>query len=85
MVRDISARKHAELKAERLQRALTDALAKVLSGFIPVCMHCKKVRTKDDQWVPIEGFVGQRTEAVFSHGVCPTCRKEHWPDSERSK
>jgi PAS domain S-box-containing protein len=79
MVRDISARKRAEQEAERLQRELSDALAKVLSGFIPICMHCKRIRTADEHWLPVESYVTNRTEAVFSHGICPSCLAEHYP------
>lgn len=78
MVRDISQRKRAEEEAGRLQRELTDALAKVLSGFIPICMHCKQIRTDQQEWQPIESYVGERTEAVFSHGICPSCREQHY-------
>jgi len=46
-----------------------------LEGFISICANCKKVRI-DKKWVPIEQFVGQKSEATFSHGICPICSKE---------
>jgi len=77
MVRDISQRKHAEEEADRLHRELNDALAKVLGGFIPICMHCKQIRADSDEWQPVERYVAERTEAVFSHGICPRCLEQH--------
>jgi CheY-like chemotaxis protein len=51
-----------------------------LEGLLPICSYCKKIREGDasqsPQWVPIESYVSSRTEASFSHGVCPTCYSE---------
>jgi phosphoserine phosphatase RsbU/P len=46
---------------------------KHLEGILPTCMYCKKIRDERDQWVHIEQYITQRTEASFSHGVCPGC------------
>jgi phosphoserine phosphatase RsbU/P len=46
---------------------------KHLEGILPTCMYCKKIRDERDQWVNIEQYITQRTEASFSHGVCPVC------------
>jgi phosphoserine phosphatase RsbU/P len=44
-----------------------------LEGVLPTCMYCKKIRDDRDVWVGIEQYITQRTEASFSHGVCPDC------------
>jgi sigma-B regulation protein RsbU (phosphoserine phosphatase) len=48
---------------------------KQLQGILPTCSVCKKIRDKNDQWVPIESYIHERTEADFSHGYCPDCFK----------
>lgn len=63
-----------------LQNQLSDALAKVLSGFIPICANCKKTRDEHNNWVPIEGYIQDRTEASFSHGICPECARKLYPE-----
>jgi DNA-binding response OmpR family regulator len=46
---------------------------KRLEGVLPTCMYCKKIRDERSSWVNIEQYISQRTEASFSHGVCPHC------------
>lgn len=46
---------------------------KRLEGVLPTCMYCKNIRDQRDGWVGIEEYITQRTEASFSHGVCPNC------------
>jgi DNA-binding response OmpR family regulator len=46
---------------------------KRLEGILPTCMYCKKIRDEQDQWVGIEAYISKRSEASFSHGVCPAC------------
>jgi sigma-B regulation protein RsbU (phosphoserine phosphatase) len=46
---------------------------KRLEGVLPTCMYCKRIRDERSQWVHIEQYISQRTEASFSHGVCPEC------------
>jgi len=48
---------------------------KQLQGILPTCSVCKKIRDKNDQWVPIESYIHQRTEVDFSHSYCPDCLK----------
>lgn len=59
--------------ASRLQTALENV--RVLSGLIPICSYCKKVRTDDGFWQQVEHYVGDRSDAEFTHGICPTCRE----------
>ncbi len=47
-----------------------------LEGVLPTCMYCKRIRDDRDKWVGIEQYISQRTEASFSHGVCPDCYEQ---------
>jgi phosphoserine phosphatase RsbU/P len=46
---------------------------KRLEGVLPTCMYCKRIRDQRDTWVGMEDYITKRTEASFSHGVCPEC------------
>jgi phosphoserine phosphatase RsbU/P len=46
---------------------------KRLEGILPTCMYCKKIRDEQNQWVGIEAYISRRSQASFSHGVCPAC------------
>jgi GAF domain-containing protein len=61
---------------------LQDALiqVKTLQGMLPICAHCKKIRDEQDNWQPMESYISQRSEAKFSHGVCPDCLREHYAE-----
>ncbi len=50
---------------------------KYLEGFLPVCSYCKKIRI-NDVWIPFEQYISDHSDAVFSHGMCPACQKEHF-------
>ena len=50
-----------------------------LQGMIPICAHCKNVREDDGYWGRIETYLGKRTDAEFSHSICPTCLSTHYP------
>lgn len=73
--KDITARKQAEREKEKLiielQNALTDV--KTLSGLLPICASCKKIRDDKGYWNQIEGFIQKHSEAKFSHSICPEC------------
>jgi DNA-binding response OmpR family regulator len=60
--------------AERIVR-LQDRV-KRLEGVLPTCMYCKKIRDQRDVWIGIEQYISQRSEASFSHGVCPDCYEQ---------
>jgi CheY-like chemotaxis protein len=51
-----------------------------LQGLLPVCMHCKRTRDQGDIWHELETYIQDQTGAVFSHGLCPECMKEHYPE-----
>lgn len=68
------------MEAERAQ--LQDALAQVrtLRGLLPICSSCKKIRDDSDQWVDVEDYIHDRSEADFSHGICPQCAGKLYPE-----
>ena len=70
-------REHRILEAdrERLVVELSAALMDVkrLSGLLPICASCKKIRNDRNEWQPIEVFIRDHSEAQFSHGLCPGC------------
>ena len=50
---------------------------KHLEGFLSICSHCKKIRV-GDAWKPVEEVISSRSEAKFTHGLCPECMKQHY-------
>jgi CheY-like chemotaxis protein len=78
----LRARLHVAERVLGLERALRgrvqeleEALAEVktLRGLLPICMYCKKVRDEREAWQAVEEYVSSRSDAQFSHGVCPGC------------
>lgn len=80
--RDISLRLQAEEERERLIRDLQAALAKVktLTGLIPICAQCKKIREDRDYWTQVETYVSAHSDAQFSHTICPACIRLLYPE-----
>ena len=72
---DITVIKDGERAREDLQKRLEEALAHVLSGFIPICANCKKIRDDKGEWSPVETYIRDRSKAEFSHTICPECGK----------
>ncbi|MEO1037745.1 MAG: hypothetical protein AAFX44_19470 [Pseudomonadota bacterium] len=70
----------AELTAERQARAAAQRDVKVLSGLLPICSVCKCIRVDDARWEDIETYVAERSDADFSHTVCPACSAKLYPD-----
>ncbi len=69
--------KERQLNAE-LTKALRDV--KKLSGLLPICASCKKIRDDRGYWNQIEAYIRERSEAEFSHGICPDCAKKLYPE-----
>jgi len=82
--RDATERVRAQRAQEKLVADLRRALDEVkrLSGLIPICAHCKKVRDDAGFWEAVESYVTERTDARFSHGICPECLTRHYPGHE---
>lgn len=45
----------------------------MLSGLLPICANCKKIRNASDEWEEIEAYISKKTTAEFTHGICPDC------------
>ncbi len=65
-------------KKNKLQKALNEI--KTLRGIIPICSHCKQIRYDEGMWKRLEEYIHANSEASFSHGICPDCVKEHYPE-----
>jgi CheY-like chemotaxis protein len=81
MKREIDVRKARERELLEKNRQLAQALkeVKVLRGFFPICVHCKKIRDDQGYWHTIETYISTHSEADFSHGLCPGCLDKHFP------
>jgi PAS domain S-box-containing protein len=81
IVRDISKRKQIEAERDQLIKSLQDSLAKLktLSGLLPICASCKKIRDDKGYWNRIETYIQEHSEAEFSHGICPECARKLYP------
>jgi PAS domain S-box-containing protein len=81
-VRDITIAKQSEQERENLIQELQDALKKVrtLSGLLPICAKCKKIRDDNGYWNQIELYIHEHSKAEFSHGLCPDCSDELYGD-----
>ncbi len=80
--RDITERKRIEEEREHLIKELQDALAdvKTLSGLVPICANCKQIRDDQGFWMQVESYIQERSQARFSHGICPDCMKKLYPE-----
>ncbi|MEJ2588582.1 MAG: PAS domain S-box protein [Deltaproteobacteria bacterium] len=79
---EVTERKLAEEERETLLKELQSALAEVkrLSGLLPICAHCKKIRDDKGYWNAIEDYIKNHSDAEFSHSICPECAKTLYPD-----
>lgn len=81
-LRDMTARKQLESEREELIQELQEALAHVknLSGLLPICASCKKIRDDEGDWHQVDVYVRNHTEVEFSHGICPECIQTLYPE-----
>ena len=80
--KEIMERERAEEQRDKLIEDLQKTLSEVktLRGFLPICSNCKKIRDDKGYWNQIELYIRDRSEAEFSHGICPECAKKLYPD-----
>jgi PAS domain S-box-containing protein len=79
---EISQRKRAEKEREAVIGELQEALAQVktLSGLLPICANCKRIRNDHGYWESVEVYVRDHSDAEFSHAICPDCMRALYPD-----
>ena len=82
--KDITERKQVEEEREGLIQSLKTALQEVrtLSGLLPICGHCKKIRDDDGYWTQIEQYIETHSKAEFTHGICPECSQTFFPEAQ---
>ena len=82
VLHDITERQRWEDEQARLIGELQGALGdvKTLSGLLPICAGCKKIRDGQGAWHQLEVYIRERTGAEFSHGMCPACSAQWYPD-----
>ncbi len=80
--RDITASKQATKEREELIKELKKASTeiKILRGILPLCSFCKKIRNDKGYWEQVDTYIDKHTEADISHGICPDCMKQHYPE-----
>lgn len=73
-----------ELKVSERTHDLREALSEVktLSGLLPICSHCKRIRDDKGYWNQIEAYIQKHSQAEFSHSICRECAKKYYPDLE---
>lgn len=71
-----------QLELRKSAAALASALDRVhqLSGLLPICAHCKRIREGGDYWSEVESYLRKHAPVEFSHGICPACLVEHYSD-----
>jgi phosphoserine phosphatase RsbU/P len=98
---ELHARVHVGLRVLKLQETLAERVTqleealtsvKQLHGLLPICSYCKRIRGDDQYWQQVESYIGARSDAQFSHSICPSCAvmleteiEEHRKKTHRSK
>ena len=84
IARDITGRWQMEQERLTLIEELQTALSKVklLSGLLPICANCKRIRDQEGDWHQVERYVADHSQADFTHGICPECAKQLYPGIE---
>ena len=85
--RNITEQKQAEEEKEKLIFELQEALSEVktLSGLLPICSHCKKIRDDRGYWNQLETYLLDHSNALLSHSICPECAEKYYPDILKPK
>jgi len=80
MVHDSTELHEAQMEKDHLIEQLQNSLSEIknLKGILPICSYCKKIRDDEGNWKQLEVYIHNKTEAYFSHGVCPECNTLHY-------
>lgn len=60
-------------------REIEKGMINLLGALLPICANCKNVRDANGSWVPVEKYISEHSQSEFSHGICPDCLKELYP------
>lgn len=87
IVQDITERKERENEQKRLMTDLQDALTRIktLSGLIPICANCKRIRDDKGYWQRIERYIEERSQAEFTHSLCPDCEQKLYGSMDKEE
>jgi DNA-binding response OmpR family regulator len=79
---EIVERKKAEEGAQQKANVLQEAMNKIklLSGLLPICSHCKKIRNEKGYWTQLEAYISEHSDTEFTHGICDECLNKLYPD-----
>ena len=86
---ELQARIEVGVRVVNLQRDLANRIVelqdslehvKTLQGLLPICMHCKSIRTDEESWEKIENYIADHSDAEFTHGLCPECLQKYYPE-----
>ncbi len=82
LTNEVAGRKRYGSERDKVIAELQEALAQIntLTGLLPTCASCKRIRNADGKWVEMESYIQDNSTARFSHGICPACAKELYPD-----
>ncbi|MBK7367995.1 MAG: response regulator transcription factor [Candidatus Eisenbacteria bacterium] len=87
-IEEVVARVNAGRRVASLQASLTARLAELesalsevrqLRGLIPICSHCHSIRSGPQDWLKLEAYIEQHSDATFSHSICDSCMTKHYP------
>ena len=80
--KEVAERKLYGIERDKVITELEYAHAQIntLTGLLPTCASCKKIRDTEDNWVQMESYIQKHSDATFTHGICPTCAKKLYPD-----
>lgn len=70
------------INVQRVEQEMINAEneIKTITGFIPICANCKKIRDDKGSWNQMEAYLGKHADMEFSHGICPECMRKAYPD-----
>ncbi len=87
VLRDITEQKRMEQRQQRLIAELQDALNQIrtLTGLLPICAHCHKIRDDGGYWHRVEEYIESHSQVQFTHGICPECLHELYPQGFASE
>lgn len=72
--------RNREIEQKNLEIEAAYSRIRILSGIIPICMHCKKIRDDEGYWNMVEKYIAKYSEAEFSHGICPQCMQKYYAE-----